>query len=300
MVNLRAITRLHEDKAKRVIHVFSETGYEFTAPLGFRSRDLKVGRRLDDEAFDALREDARAFERGRADRRTARRERLADTRATAGRITGLKHESRHARVYVELDGSYAFTVSVDQLVDAGLYVGRELNEANVASLREGYGVVRVLGMIDRLTSYRPRTAAEIRKRLSQKGIAEAVIETALPLRSGESGGVLSDAAFARWFAEHRGVPRGKGFRRIVPELRRLGVGDEGIAAAETDYATEDARTIALARAARGLDLTNPKLRQRFVARVQRAGFGYGEARDYLEALQTSGDDDLDEAAATEN
>lgn len=298
MSNPRVISRLHEDKAKRVVHVFSEYGYELTVALGFRDRRLKVGRSLNDEAFDELRAAARAFEQGRRERRAARREQRATERANAGVVTRLEHDTRHGRVYVDLDGRYALTATLDQLVEVGLVLGKELDESTVAALREGYNVVRVAAVIDRLTGYRPRTVAEIRRRLAEKGIEGPLIDAAIAARSGEAYGVLSDLEFARWYTEHRGVPRGKGFRALVPELRRLGVADEALAVVEREYATDEAWGIALARAMRGLDPNDPKLRARFVARLARAGFSYGDARDYLDARAAS-DEELDEAAASE-
>lgn len=298
MSNPRAITRLYEDKAKRVIHVFSANGYELTTPLGFRDRNLKVGRTLDDEAFDALRAAAREHERGRSERRAARRERNAASRPNEGTVTGLSYDTRHGKAYVELDGQYALSVTIGQLVDAGLAVGKDLDAPAVTALREGYNVMRVAAIIDRLTGYRPRTAAEITKRLAQKGIEGPLIDAAIAARTGVAYGVLSDLEFARWFAEHRGIPRGKGFRALVPELRRLGVSDEAISTTEAEYATDEAREVALVRAARGLDLDDPKMRTRFVARLARTGFNYGDARDYLDARAVS-DEDLDEAAASQ-
>ena len=295
----RAITRLHEDKAKRLVHVFSESGYELTVPMGFRDPRLKVGRELDDEAFDALRTAARDYEKGRSARRADRRERNAASRPNAGVITALAHDARRGKAHIDLEGQYALTVTLGQLVETGLAVGKELDAAAVTSLREGYNVQRVASIIDRLTGYRPRTAAEIRKRLAQKGIEGPLIDAAITARSGEAYGVLSDLDFARWFAEHRGAPRGKGFRALVPELRRLGVADEAIATAEAEYDSAPALEVALARASRGLDLANPKMRTRFVARLARAGFGYGDARDYLDRLDAS-DEELDEAALGES
>lgn len=298
MTASRTITRLHEDKTKRLVHVFSDSGYELTTPMGFRDRNLKVGRRLDEEEFDALRAAARAYEQGRAERRSARRERLAATRPRAGTVTGLRHDAKRGRTYIDLDGVYGFTVSLDQVAEAGLWVGKDLDEPAVAELSGAYDVARIGAMIERLGAYRPRTASEVRDRLARKGITGPVVDAAIVRRTGEFLGVLPDDEFASWFAEHRGVPRGKGFGALVPELRRLGVGDAAIESARARYGTDEALEIALEKAARGLDLADPKSRQRFVARLARRGFGYGAARDYLEQADQS-DEQIDEAAAEE-
>lgn len=206
----------------------------------------------------------------------------------SGTITALK-TGRNERLFVFLDGAYAFATTKSIAIDEGLRLGKELDEATVMRLRAAHSVARATAMIDVLTAYRPRTVAELRSRLIKKGIDPKIIELAIANRFNRNFGVFSDAEFIDWFASKRGITRGKNFTAIIPELRRLGVSEEAINAAKTSYNRKRALTIALSKAVHGLDLSHPKDRRRFVQRLLRRGFNYEDALGYLNKRDDSDD-----------
>lgn len=286
----RKLVRLHPAlrNGRKVLHVFSEIGYEMTVPASYRHPQLKKGKVLEDEEIVAIQEAAREWERNTTQRRVTRAMARDVDRPRAGEISALE-AGAHERLFVALDGHYAFTVTRSLALDAGLRLGMDLDAEQVSALRLAYSTARVAGMIDNLIAYRPRTVIEVRRRLAEKGIEPEVAEAAIAQRLGVGYGVLSDEQFIDWFAEHRGLARGKDFGALVGELRRLGVADEAIDAARSTYPRDEALELALAKAVRGLDLSEETGRRRFVGRLLRRGFHYGDARDYLDAQGQDGE-----------
>jgi regulatory protein len=100
----------------------------------------------------------------------------------------------------------------------------------------------VLAAAARFLEVRPRSVAEVRRRLRSAGYAAALVEHAVQ-RLVELG-LLDDAAFARAWVESRDRARPRGERALRLELRQKGIGRE-----ETDGALDQRRDDAAARSA---------------------------------------------------
>jgi regulatory protein len=273
----RKIVRLHRDRAKRLIHVFSEQGYECSLPLGFRDPQLRVNKRLTSEELDAIRATARLWESERPERQERRRAGRRERIAGGGEISALK-AGRDGAINVEIDGRHGLT-----LADAsGLRVGQRLTADEMDGLYEREDEARIGARIDRLTAFRPRSATEIRDRMKRLGIEGAALERAIERRLKANLGILDDLAFARWWAEHRGARKGRSVRSLGPDLRRKVVDQAAALAAAREVSDDqEALIIAVERARRGLDLHDERHRRRFVGRLARRGFGYQEARRFF-------------------
>ena len=92
----------------------------------------------------------------------------------------------------------------------------------------------MLAAAARFLEVRPRSVAEVRRRLRSAGYAAALVEGAVE-RLVELG-FLDDAAFARAWVESRDRARPRGERALRVELRQKGVGRE-----ETDEALGERR-----------------------------------------------------------
>jgi regulatory protein len=87
----------------------------------------------------------------------------------------------------------------------------------------------VLEAAARYLEVRPRSVAEVRRRLTDAGYRPELIEGALERLT--ALGYLDDAAFARTWVESRDRARPRGARALRDELRRKGVGSEDVEAA---------------------------------------------------------------------
>lgn len=126
----------------------------------------------------------------------------------------------------------------------------------------------------KLLSYRARSEAEVRAKLTQLGFPPTVIETTLErLRSLK---ILNDESFARDWTRGRVEDRGYGPLRIERELRQKGIGKELIAEILRDTFGQEAggerAKSLLAKRFKDKDLTDVKILRRAVAFLQRHGY----------------------------
>jgi regulatory protein len=87
----------------------------------------------------------------------------------------------------------------------------------------------VLDAAARFLEVRPRSIAEVRRRLRDNGYREDLVEGAIARLV--DLGMLDDAAFARAWVESRDRARPRGARALQVELRRKGVAEDLIALA---------------------------------------------------------------------
>jgi regulatory protein len=200
-------------------------------------------------------------------------------------VTRLQFQKRNKeRVNVYLDGVYAFAVPA--LVAARLRVGQPLSDVEIAALQDESAVEQAYQRAAHFLGVRPRSVAEVRRRLTEAEVAPAAIEAAIT-RLLEQG-YLDDAAFARFWVENRQRFRPKGEQALRQELRRAGVAAETIqeSLAELDT-TEAAYSAARPQAERWKLLAQEDpaaFRQKLSAWLARRGFSYGEVREVVRRI----------------
>src|SRR5262245_58141663 len=162
----------------------------------------------------------------------------------AGRVTAIAPQARDPeRVNLFLEGRFVFGLSAVVAADAGLRVGDVLSAGDVAALLRHESAEQALQQALLLLSYRPRSEAEIRRALEQKGHPPETVETAVGrLRDNH---YLDDEAFALTWVENRQRFRPRGARLLRAELRQKGVDAETSDQAIAD-AGGDERALALA------------------------------------------------------
>ncbi|MFI5208408.1 MAG: regulatory protein RecX [Gemmatimonadales bacterium] len=197
------------------------------------------------------------------------------------RVTSLETEPRSGGVRVELDDAPFGTVSIADVTALGLSLERRLSEHEKAALAYRAEVFSARTVALTMLSSRALPSAEILRRLHGKGHPRpAAEEAAGALRE---AGMIDDAEFARHYARTRAVRQRFGTRRLLAELRRLGVNDKVAEAAvkqalEQDGVDESAvlREAAgkKARTLQGLDPETAKRRLR--SYLLRRGFKGGD------------------------
>lgn len=141
-------------------------------------------------------------------------------------------------------------------------------------------------------SYRARSEAEIRSKLTRLGFPHKIIEATLEkLRSLN---LINDEDFARSWALGRVGDRGYGPLRIESELRQKGVARSLISRIlEETFSTQEdkerARSL-LAKRFRYKDLNDVKIFRRAVAFLQRRGYRDAMIAELLKPKQPIGDD----------
>ncbi|MCG3176116.1 MAG: Regulatory protein RecX [Candidatus Omnitrophica bacterium] len=129
----------------------------------------------------------------------------------------------------------------------------------------------------RLLSYRPRSRAELLKRLADKGHDRATAEAAVDKLA--SAGLVDDGRVARMMASAKAASAGLGRVRIAQELRRRGFAERTVSEAMSGLSPEDelsaAETLLLRRLAKMPGLAADKRRARLYGLLRRRGFGEG-------------------------
>jgi regulatory protein len=199
---------------------------------------------------------------------------------TGGTISALKVQKRNPqRINVYLDGEYAF--GLGRITAAWLHVGQQLSHEKIEQLKAQDTQEAAYQRALRLLSFRPRSSAEVRKKLSQFGYTDEVIDNALArlLRSG----LVDDARFAKEWAENRNEFRPRSRRALEYELRQRGLAREEIDQA-LDGLNEDSLALQAARKhARKLQgLPAADFRRKLYGFLARRGFGYETAKPAVE------------------
>ena len=202
----------------------------------------------------------------------------------AGKITALKYQKRNKeRVNVYLDGEFAFGLAAIEAVR--LKVGQDLTDADINRLQASDEVEKTYARALRFLSNRPRTEAEIRRRLGPKTENPAALDEALArLRR---AGLVDDAAFGQFWVENRAQFRPKGRRLLKAELRQKGLSAEQADAVLAESNTNDdaaAYQAATSRAPRLASLPREEFFRRMQGFLARRGFGYETIKETIERV----------------
>jgi regulatory protein len=202
----------------------------------------------------------------------------------AGKITALKVQARNKqRVNVYLDGEFAFGLAAIEA--ARLKIGQSLSEADLARLRAADEVEQTYERALQYLSYRPRSEAEIRRRLSRKTENPAALDEALArLRR---AGLVDDKAFGQLWVENRAQFRPRSRRMLKAELRQKGLSAEQAEAALAAVPGGDgeaAYQAATGRAGRLRALPRQEFFRRMQGFLGRRGFDYETIRETVERV----------------
>lgn len=162
-----------------------------------------------------------------------------------GTITKLAVQKNNPdRVSVFVDDAFAFGVHQDLVLEYRLHAGRELSAAEWQSIAEDDQVAKAKARALDYLAHKPRTVAEVRRKLRRKEYADPVIDSVIE-RLHELN-YLDDAHYAEQYVARRFSHKGYGPVRIRQELRKRGVDRHLAESAVEDFFAEES-TLAAAR-----------------------------------------------------
>ena len=210
----------------------------------------------------------------------------------AGTITALKVQKRNKnRVNVYLDERYSFSLADNLAVP--LRRGQFLGDEEIARLKEEDEYHQVYKRAVRLIDHRPRSIAEVRRRMERQGIVPDLVEKVIGQLT--AVGLLDDAEFARLWVENRETFRPRSQQMLRYELRQKGL-DEKIIAQAVEQVDEEqsAHRLALERGWRLSHLDWSAFRQKLTGYLARRGYPYDIVRRAVrEAWQSLSESDED-------
>jgi regulatory protein len=198
------------------------------------------------------------------------------------RITALDPQAHQPdRWNLSLDGAFAFGLDGAVVVREGLGIGLELSSEDVERLRVAAQEQDLYTAALRFLAPRPRSRAEVRRRLlapRPRREPPPAVAVERVLERLQSAGLLNDQDFAAFWVENRERFSPRSARALGMELRQRGVARE-TADAATAPELDDERALAAGRtrlrALGGQDFKG--FRERMGAFLLRRGFGYGVA-----------------------
>jgi regulatory protein len=200
----------------------------------------------------------------------------------AGTITALRFQKRNKnRVNVYIDDRFAFGLAAIEA--AHLRVGQTLNDDDVARLQRQDNVERAYERALNFLSYRPRSEAEVRRRLREKDVPDEVVEVVVERLT--RAGLLDDREFTRYWVENRLQFNPRGARALRHELWEKGVPAPIIADALAGFDEKaSARKTAESRARQLAHLEPRDFRRRLGAYLARRGFSYAVIEPLIEEM----------------
>lgn len=196
------------------------------------------------------------------------------------KITTLKAQVKNSnRVSVFLDGEYAFGVA--RIVAAWLHVGQVLTDEKITQLQQQDAQEVAYQRALPWLGTRPRSEAEIAKKLAENGFDQPVIEMAIS-RLREAG-LVQDEEFARIWIENRSTFRPRSHRLLALELRQKGVAEDVIDQALSNSLQDEtlAYEAALKYARRLESAQWDVFREKLSAFLMRRGFSYGTTSEVV-------------------
>lgn len=200
----------------------------------------------------------------------------------SGEITGLEPQAKRMnRMNIYLDGKYAF--GLHRNLAAGLAIGERLDRARISELKQldqqQGAYQRAAGLVAR----RPRSEAELKRRLAGYGLTEEG-QLAVLARL-QQAGLADDRAFARAWIENRMTFRPRSAYALRSELRSKGLSTETIREALDGFDEEEAARRAAEAGARKYRHLSPELlRNRLRAYLSRRGFKHHTVSSLLKRL----------------
>lgn len=204
-----------------------------------------------------------------------------------GTITAIEEQKRdNARVNVSIDGTFAFGLHADLVLEHRLSTGVELTTADIATLLQADEVKKAITAALNLIAFRPRASGELARKLREKGYAAEAASIAVERM--RDLGYLNDARFAERWVENRQEHRPRSARMLQQELRQKGVDAETVAEvldeAEIDE-VGDALALAQKKSA-GMSALDQQTRHRRISGfLARRGYGFEVIRKVLEAIE---------------
>ncbi|RIK42225.1 MAG: RecX family transcriptional regulator [Chloroflexi bacterium] len=191
-------------------------------------------------------------------------------------ITALQIQKKNKdRVNVFLDGEFAFGLTL--MAAAQLKKGQVLSAAEIEMLRQDDERHVAYQRAIHLLGFRPRSEAEVRQHLRDKGFAGEVIDAVVTQLVQEE--YLDDESFTRFWMENREQFRPRSARALRHELRQKGV-ERAVIDAAVATVDEDAAAWAAVepKLARWSDLDQTEFGRKITGFLGRRGFSYEVVR----------------------
>lgn len=210
-------------------------------------------------------------------------------------ITHIKfRKGRPERMLVTVDDEQEFLMTPETVLKHLIAVGKSFDDDTFLEILEEDSYLRAKDQAMRYLALRPHSAAEIRKKLFQKGYRSAQVERVL--ESLQQVGLLNDRDFARAYVENELNLRPVGALMLRQKLMARGVARHIIDEVLEEFTSEESELAIAAKLAekqmRLLKRFPPeKQRQKLIQHLRQKGLGWEAIRHALTVVNITPDDD---------
>jgi regulatory protein len=199
------------------------------------------------------------------------------------RITAIRSGKSKTRAEIFVNGASAGTVHKQVIVNAGLQPGLEISESGISELKKADLVQRCSDAALHFLSYRPRSEAEVKKRLNRRGFDIDTINSTITRLKKQN--FINDDEFARYWMENRTSFNPKSRIMLKNELRLKGVPEGAALEAVADVDEADAAFRAGQKKARVLlKLERVEFEKKLVNYLRWRGFNYEIIKNVCDRL----------------
>ena len=199
-------------------------------------------------------------------------------------ITALRvGRGRGKRVDIFLDGKFEFSLEAEVAIKERLQVEQVLSAEQIEALARADHYHRCLNAAIHHLSYRPRSEAELREKLRQRGFDDESLEVVMTKLKEQ--GLVDDMAFAQFWKDNRESfsPRSQWLTKL--ELQRKRVASDIIDQVVDAVDDDDSAYRAAQSKARSLSLSDYEtFRHRLGEYLKRRGFSYGVINHTVERI----------------
>lgn len=203
------------------------------------------------------------------------------------KLTVQKNDPDRMSVFVE--GTFAFGVHQDLVLKHRLHTGRVLTSEEQQEIVDEDRIAKAKGRALDYLAHKPRTEAEVHRKLQQKDYPPSVIERVVAYL--RDRGYLNDAEYTEEYVRRRFSVKGYGPVRIEQELRKRGVDRTLVEATVEDFFAEaDPLAAARAHAEKGWSRIGReddprKRRDKLYRYLTRRGYTYDTVRQVIDEMK---------------
>ena len=193
-------------------------------------------------------------------------------------ITAIQQQVKRAGRYsVFVDGKYAFSLSADALLHAGLVQGQELSQDELTGWKKASQDDKAYALTLAYIARRMRSEGELRDYFRRKGL-EDFGRTVLPkLRE---RGLVDDEEFAKRWVENRRLLKATSTKKLKLELRQKHIADDIVRRVLAEDETDE-RAVLKELVDRKRKQTRYQDDQKLIAYLARQGFNYDDIKSVL-------------------
>lgn len=195
-------------------------------------------------------------------------------------------KKRRNRYSIFVDGKFEVGISERDLVETGIYNGKEITKKELEKIKKKSIESKVLNKALKFLSIRPRSIKELQRKLEEKNYDSKLIKKTIDFLKKEK--LLDDKKFTRDWISFRQKFHPLGKKKLFLELRKKDIPEDiiekEISKISFKKEIEEAKELAQKRIKLYKDLDKYKKREKIVSFLKRRGYSWNIIKEIIEKI----------------